>query len=209
MQNVIQFKHLKFTKDFLQKEINDVRDNVVMKGVLANQSILVNELYNDPNNYDKFELEESKDSFGWDEWNYNLTDLQKEEITTDISLDEDLFINKEPWNISEETFNEYHQEIFDSVKSYGYHEPEIFQYFLCDEYLTKKLAEKGEIIVNYDDIEQWWGRQACGQSITMDSCIREIIFDVICFRLDMKQDELSKIFKDLNISSDWVFNSIS
>jgi len=48
---------------------------------------------------------------------------------------------------------------------------EIMQWFLvCDDRILKQLEDRGEVILN----NKFWGRQAYGQSITMDGVIIEI-----------------------------------
>lgn len=51
--------------------------------------------------------------------------------------------------------------------------PEIYQWFLCSDYLIQELKEKGECTLN----EQYWGRQCCGQSIILDTVIQEIAYE--------------------------------
>lgn len=52
--------------------------------------------------------------------------------------------------------------------------PEIMQWFALDERLIHRLEELGECTLS----GEYWGRQAYGQSITMDSCIKHICYDL-------------------------------
>jgi hypothetical protein len=51
--------------------------------------------------------------------------------------------------------------------------PEIYQWFLCSDHLIRELEEKGECTLD----DQYWGRQCCGQSITMDYVIQKIAYE--------------------------------
>jgi hypothetical protein len=48
---------------------------------------------------------------------------------------------------------------------------EVFQWFIVSDYLAEKLKEKGEPIINDENI---WGRGTCGQAILLDYVITEI-----------------------------------
>ena len=62
------------------------------------------------------------------------------------------------------------------------------QAFLCSSYLMKKLAEKGELIINHlPSGEYWWGRGCCGQSVKLDYVIREIAADMVHFPISQEQ----------------------
>jgi len=70
----------------------------------------------------------------------------------------------------EDLLNEFEHAEFDNY-------PEIFQYFLVDEYFADKLEEKGEVIIrDYDT--PIWGRQTCGQAILLDHVISLIAEDM-------------------------------
>lgn len=51
--------------------------------------------------------------------------------------------------------------------------PEIYQWFLCSDYLIYELEERGQCTLD----KQYWGRQCCGQSIVLDCVIQEIAYD--------------------------------
>jgi len=51
--------------------------------------------------------------------------------------------------------------------------PDIFQWFLCSDYLIYELEERGQCTLD----DQYWGRQCCGQSIVLDCVIQEIAYD--------------------------------
>lgn len=58
-------------------------------------------------------------------------------------------------------------------------EHEIYQWFKVDRDTACSLDELGEPILNGD----YWGRGACGQSITLDHCIQKIAFNHLSTRL--------------------------
>ena len=49
--------------------------------------------------------------------------------------------------------------------------PEVMQWFLAPE-LVDHLKDLGEVVLN----GEYWGRQCCGQSITLDHCIQQVAF---------------------------------
>ena len=51
--------------------------------------------------------------------------------------------------------------------------PEVYQWFLCPD-LCYWLKKKGEVVLN----NEYWGRTCCGQSIILDSVIKEIAFEL-------------------------------
>lgn len=52
-------------------------------------------------------------------------------------------------------------------------EPEIYQWFLCSDYLLRQLERKGECTLN----GEYWGRQCCGQSLVLDHVIQVIAYE--------------------------------
>jgi hypothetical protein len=48
---------------------------------------------------------------------------------------------------------------------------EVFQWFIVSDYLAEKLKEKGEPIIEEENI---WGRGTCGQAVLLDYVITEI-----------------------------------
>jgi len=69
--------------------------------------------------------------------------------------------------------------------------PEIYQWFLCSDYLISALEKKGQCTLD----SQFWGRQACGQSIVLDNVIQEISFEYFCdYGKDyLTQDQLKEL----------------
>ena len=52
---------------------------------------------------------------------------------------------------------------------------EVFEHWVCSEWLTDKLEEQGEPILK-TDYESWWGRTATGQAIYLDYNIQELAY---------------------------------
>jgi len=50
---------------------------------------------------------------------------------------------------------------------------EIFEWWVCDEWMIKKLKEKEQPILT-TDYGDWWGRTCTGQAIFLDGVIEEI-----------------------------------
>jgi hypothetical protein len=60
---------------------------------------------------------------------------------------------------------------WDNVKNYS--DAEIYEWWIVDSFLQRKLNEREEplLINNYGT---WWGRQTTGQAISMDEVIQDI-----------------------------------
>ena len=58
------------------------------------------------------------------------------------------------------------QEVIDTLENMDFdQQPEIFQWFMVSDWLASKLEEYGECVLT----GEYWGRQCCGQSITLDN----------------------------------------
>jgi hypothetical protein len=55
-------------------------------------------------------------------------------------------------------------------------QPEIYQWFSCDDYLIYKLEKHGQCTLD----REFWGRQCCGQSVVLDYIIQLIAFEYAC-----------------------------
>lgn len=192
------------TKMKLLKEIKDVH-SLLMKQLYTRQNLLVQDLYRD--HFDSIYLEQE---YGYLDYDYDdfacLEAYEKENIIDDINLDESLF-NEDDFEITKETFVEYQQDLYFSAKAHGYiSEEEIYEYWLVSDWLLARLVEKGEIIVNYDDKEQWWGRQTTGQAVDMDYVMQGIAMDILSFRLNVSIEKLKATFTAYDLGSDWFFN---
>ena len=50
--------------------------------------------------------------------------------------------------------------------------PEIYQWFSCSDWLIHELESRGECTLD----DEFWGRQCCGQSVTLDCVMQEIAY---------------------------------
>lgn len=50
---------------------------------------------------------------------------------------------------------------------------EIYEWWLCSDWLLEKLEARGEPVL-HSDLGDWWGRTCSGQAISMDSVIKDI-----------------------------------
>jgi hypothetical protein len=86
--------------------------------------------------------------------------------------------------VSDELYDERQevQDIIDELESLDCYEhyPEVYQWFLCPDIV---YWLKDEVTLN----NEYWGRQACGQSITLDHCIQKAAFD--CLSYEVSEDE--------------------
>lgn len=71
--------------------------------------------------------------------------------------------------------------------------PEIYQWFSCSDWLIHALDNKGQCTLN----GEFWGRQCCGQSVTLDHVIQFIAYEWAC---DYENDYLTdENLKDLDL----------
>jgi len=58
------------------------------------------------------------------------------------------------------------------------HEPqEIFEWWACSDWLTEKLKEEGEPILD-NDFGEWYGRCATGQALCLDYNLQKLAYDM-------------------------------
>ena len=76
-----------------------------------------------------------------------------------------------------EPVKDKYQTICENLESMDFDEkPEIYQWFSCSDWLIRELEEHGQCTVD----NEFWGRQCCGQSITLDHVIQNIAFNYAC-----------------------------
>jgi len=81
------------------------------------------------------------------------------------------YILKKSYEDSEAPFSYDDFESFYTDEEGNEHQTEVMQWFLvCDDRIINELEKRGEVILK----GKFWGRQAYGQSITMDGVIIEI-----------------------------------
>lgn len=95
-----------------------------------------------------------------------LRDKADSVISRRVPNTEKMFKSEENYNRLDAIVNALKDMDFDSF-------PEIFQWFLCSDYLIHKLEERGECTLD----NQYWGRQTCGQPIVCDYVIQKIAYD--------------------------------
>ena len=109
----------------------------------------------------------------------DLEDQQQE-----AENDDQCYLVQDKADRMEKVLNKY-TGIKDNLESMDFDEqPEIFQWFSCSDWLIMKLEEHGQCTL---DLE-FWGRQACGQSVTLDNVIQKIAFEYAC---DYNKDYLT------------------
>ena len=52
-------------------------------------------------------------------------------------------------------------------------EKEVFEWWLVTDWLADKIEALGGVIIK-SDYGTWWGREECGQALTMDSTIKSV-----------------------------------
>lgn len=97
---------------------------------------------------------------------------QQGETTTDQEYD--LIEEKiEKW---QDVQTKYNDQLSELKNLYCDEYPEIYQWFYCSDWLLRKLENHSECTLD----GQFWGRQACGQSIVLDTVIQKIAFNYAC-----------------------------
>jgi len=81
----------------------------------------------------------------------------------------------ENYYMSDDTIKDYYgvttDEEIEDIRDNGEDKQEIFEWWVCSNFLIGKLAEKGEPVIEH---EQLWGRTCTGQAILLDGVISEI-----------------------------------
>lgn len=113
--------------------------------------------------------------------------VRKEVFVNQSSLVSELFEkqiidcdNYENFCMTDEMIKEHHnveteeeiQEIRDNAEDIQ----EVFEHWVCSNWLIEKLKEQGEPILE-TDFETWWGRTCTGQSIYLDHNIQELAYE--------------------------------
>lgn len=76
-----------------------------------------------------------------------------------------------------EELKDGYQETVDNLESMDFdQQPEIYQWFSCSDWLIRALDQAGECTLD----NEFWGRQAYGQSIVLDGVIQRIAFEYAC-----------------------------
>jgi hypothetical protein len=194
----------------LKKEIRKV-NNLITSSFYKTQNLLVLDLQRNDSETLEFKQNDRYLQFSF----RDFCDLRKddqEKIKDDLILKskfsgDDETLEFMTFNITERTFNEYQEALFESAEENGLIDyPEVYEFWLVSKWLLQKLKDRGEIIVEYKNKEEWWGRQATGQAVDMDSVIVDIAFDILAFGLNMVKEDLKQMFLKFNIGSDWFCN---
>jgi len=82
--------------------------------------------------------------------------------------------------LSDEKIKEYHsvntEEEIQEIRDHGEDMQEVFEHWLCSDWLINKLKEQEEPILE-TDLETWWGRTCTGQSIALDPNIQLLAYE--------------------------------
>lgn len=130
----------------------------VSDNIGTNQTYLIDEL---------FQNQALSTDFSFD--NITNTYLQFEEVGSGVcqNCQENTEINEQGFCVECWEDGEY---------KYDY-EQEIFEWWIVDTWVAKKLEDRGEPILN-NDCGIWWGRTTTGQAIAMDYVIADIVADL-------------------------------
>ncbi len=122
----------------------------------------------------------------------NLETLEAWEELTETQKDELVEEYQEKLESLDDETEEYDHldSVIDSLNGAEFYDyPEIMQWFLIDDRILSRLEEMGECTLD----DRYWGRQAYGQSITMDTCIMKACYDLaMCWKQEVKPLEPTK-----------------
>lgn len=143
----------------------------VDEAMYANQSMLVYEL--------------RKEHFEDFEYNTKINleailDYCYEEQVIEF-LKEKKLIHHKSTKLTDEIFNDYEEIIIDFITSETDLRCDMEEYYeawLVDSWLLHQLENRGQLVIDYQGYEQWWGRGCTGQHYTLDKVIQDITIEL-------------------------------
>lgn len=102
---------------------------------------------------------------------YLVSELMSKEV---ISIEDYINLYKSDETIKSDYDVETEEEI-QEIRDNGEDMQEVFEHWLCSDWLIEKLKEQNEPILE-TDLETWWGRTCTGQSIYLDHNIQELAY---------------------------------
>lgn len=186
-------------KNYTNQEIIEAvkrAKDIINSSIYINQTYLVNQLRND--NFDSIEIENVE---------LNYDDVKNYEYEILEMLKEKELIHKNTKILSLIKYEENEEEINDYLKyetDIEYSKKEFYEAWLVDSFMLNKLEEEGELIINYKDCEQWWGRQTTGQTIWLDGVIQDIVLDLASSFLEGLDIEKEARKRKLNDNSKYL-----
>lgn len=103
---------------------------------------------------------------------YLVSELMSKEV---IQLEDYINFYKSDETIKSE-YNVKTKEEIQEIRDNGEDQQEIFEHWLCSDWLIERLKEQNEPILE-TDLETWWGRTCTGQSIYLDHNIQELAYE--------------------------------
>ena len=103
---------------------------------------------------------------------YLVSELMSKEV---IQLEDYINFYKSDETIKSE-YNVNTKEEIQEIRDNGEDQQEVFEHWLCSDWLIERLKEQNEPILE-TDLETWWGRTCTGQSIYLDHNIQELAYE--------------------------------
>tara|TARA_R100000234_G_C4973001_1_gene167165 strand:- start:375 stop:824 length:450 start_codon:yes stop_codon:yes gene_type:complete len=103
---------------------------------------------------------------------YLVSELMSKEV---IQLEDYINFYKSDETIKSE-YNVKTKEEIQEIRDNGEDQQEVFEHWLCSDWLIERLKEQNEPILE-TDLETWWGRTCTGQSIYLDHNIQELAYE--------------------------------
>ena len=164
----------------IENKLQEIAEDLVKNEVLANvnsmvEFILANDSKDAPFCYDDIEKADIYPAYnGNGVYFEGGSEDEKDEFIKNL---QSLLIEMDELEESEET--EKRRESIESaisdLEQLYPEEIEILEYWICSDYLIRKLADYGEAVIKCENI---WGRSCYGQAIYMDSVIQQIAKDI-------------------------------
>lgn len=164
-------------------KVQEIAENLVRNEVLANvnsmvEFILANESQDAPFCYDDIEKADIYPAYNKNGVNFEGgSEDERDEFIENLQsllIEMDELEESEESEETEKRRESIESAISDLEQLYP-EEIEILEYWICSDYLIRKLADYGEAVIKNDSI---WCRTCSGQSIYMDSVIQQIAKDI-------------------------------
>ena len=103
---------------------------------------------------------------------YLVSELMSKDV---ISIEDYINLYKSDETIKSDYDVKTEEEI-QEIRDNGEDMQEVFEHWLCSDWLIDRLKEQDEPILE-TDLETWWGRTCTGQSIYLDYNIQELAYE--------------------------------
>jgi hypothetical protein len=121
------------------------------------------------------ELQDTKEAEIKSRIDSEIEAIRNNDIIDDDEKDEQIEELESKFDDEVEEIKDEIQEDIDALVDLESEQQEIYEWWLVSDFLARKLKEKGEPVIEDENI---WGRCTCGQAILLDHVISEICSDM-------------------------------